>query len=498
MDNVGTEYMIITTRAGMDDQSSSVPGFGNCLFEDGIPVVMDPEGVYEEPIGISSTVAAQIVAFGPDLMHVTSPGLGVLGILRWCRQNNVRTVATYHSAFDDYAKHYMPELRPRFLPRCLFDTFVMWGVNMYFQTIYNSISTIFVPTPYIQNKLSANGSVQQGVNRSEVWGRAVDAEMFHPRKRSSAFRRKHSIPDAAVVVLWAGRMVPEKGMNIWLDVLAQLQQATDVQVIGVACGKGPGVDQMRALPYIRALGWLDTEALAEAYASSDIFLFPSAVETFGNVTLEAKASGVACIVEATCSSHLIQHGVNGFCCNRPETFFESTLQLVTDQALRGQFGARSRKEVATNNNLTVHNQAMLDNYQRVIDSRCVAHSIPTHTLWLGSFFEFFMTCLGSVLRFCLLLGAHRDGLAIKVVALGVWICLTILMLPFAVAVGGLLAGTSFLCTALATNLPTLLRETKASLMSAVGSRRISTEPKTGIRREERIAATTCTTAIDVS
>ena len=76
-----------------------------------------------------------------------------------------------------------------------------------------------------------------------------------------------------------------------------------------------GEEEILALPNTKFLGWLSGDALKVAYASSDVFLFPSAVETFGNVTLEAAASGLPLVVEAGCSGHLVNHGVNGFACS---------------------------------------------------------------------------------------------------------------------------------------------------------------------------------------
>ena len=75
---------------------------------------------------------------------------------------------------------------------------------------------------------------------------------------------------------------------------------------------------MNKVPRTEHLGWMSGEELARVYASVDVFLFPSEVETFGNVTLEALASGVPCVASAGCSGHLVSHGVNGFVVNKAD------------------------------------------------------------------------------------------------------------------------------------------------------------------------------------
>ena len=97
-----------------------------------------------------------------------------------------------------------------------------------------------------------------------------------------------------VVVLFVGRLVPEKRPDIFADVVKRLAaEGRGLRFKALVVGAGPYQDEMKALPNTTCLGWVGGAELAVAYASSDIFLFPSSVETFGNVTLEAAASGLA-------------------------------------------------------------------------------------------------------------------------------------------------------------------------------------------------------------
>ena len=106
-------------------------------------------------------------------------------------------------------------------------------------------------------------------------------------------------------------------------------------------GAGPYENEMANLPNTTHLGWLAGHDLSVAYASSDIFLFPGALETFDNVTLEAAGSGLPLVVEEECSGHLVQNGASGYACpqDNEEAFYAATLELLTNDARRSLVGA---------------------------------------------------------------------------------------------------------------------------------------------------------------
>jgi hypothetical protein len=200
----------------------------------------------------------------------------------------------------------------------------------------------------------------------KIWGRGVDMELFNPGRRSSEFRRARGIADDDVVILWVGRLVPEKRPEIWMSVLHRLQEE-GVSYKGLVVGHGAYESLMASMPNVLCTGWLSGVDLAEAYASADILLFPSAVETFGNVTLEALSSGVVCIVEENCSGHLVTNGYNGFCVPDGDTqkFYEATLSVVKDRQLR-QHMTTAARESAHRYERNVILQQMLENYKTMI------------------------------------------------------------------------------------------------------------------------------------
>jgi glycosyltransferase involved in cell wall biosynthesis len=142
------------------------------------------------------------------------------------------------------------------------------------------------------------------------WGRGVDLQMFSPDRRSNELRASKGISSSDIVVLWVSRLVPEKRPDIWMNVIKRLQEE-HLPVKAFVVGNGTFEKYLSKLRDVTCCGWMSGTALGEIYASADILLFPSDVETFGNVTLEALASGCPSIVEQKCGGHLVTHGVNG-------------------------------------------------------------------------------------------------------------------------------------------------------------------------------------------
>jgi hypothetical protein len=180
------------------------------------------------------------------------------------------------------------------------------------------------------------------ITNVQVWGRGVDLEKFSPKHRSKSFRENLGVADEIPIILFTGRLVHEKRPDIFAKVIRRLE-ALKVQYHALIVGAGPCDTMVKDLPNTTCLGWLSGSQLCEAYASSDIFLFPSSVETFGNVTLEAAASGLPLVVEGGCSGHLVKHGINGFACHagNEDEFFEATLKLIQDASMRENFSLES-------------------------------------------------------------------------------------------------------------------------------------------------------------
>lgn len=195
------------------------------------------------------------------------------------------------------------------------------------------------------------------------WGRGVDMNLFSPDRRSNYFRAAHGIGESDIVVLWVSRLVPEKRPDIWLNVVKRLQDS-GLPVKALVVGNGTFEKYLSKLKHVTLCGWLSGAALGEAYASADVLLFPSDVETFGNVTLEALSSGCPCVVEKNCGDHLVMNGSNGFTCKSGDVdgFYEAVRKIVVDPNLRSEMGKAARESAwAYERNIIL--QQMAENYK---------------------------------------------------------------------------------------------------------------------------------------
>ena len=323
-----------------------------------IPFLTDPNNPalsYQLGFSLSPSIRKKIDEFEPTLIHIAVPDCTALHVVQYARTKEIPLMGTYHSNIPEYMDHY---------PGLGWLKYILWG---FFRHQYNFYQALYVPTPFIKNFLTDSQKMDR-ITSLQVWGRGVDVEKFQPSYRSLQFRRNLGIADNEVVVIWCGRLVPEKRVDIFCDTIRRLDQE-GLNFRALVVGAGPCEDEVKALPRTCFCGWMNTEELSVAYASSDVFLFPSSVETFGNVTLEAMASGLPVVVEAGCSGHLVHEDENGFACQagNKDAFYEATRQLVTDKSMRQEYSQRSRELSLTMEKRTVVRQ-MLSNYSQVTES----------------------------------------------------------------------------------------------------------------------------------
>jgi phosphatidylinositol alpha 1,6-mannosyltransferase len=262
---------------------------GELVSVPSMPVPFHSE--YRMALRFPNSAKQRLLNFKPDLVLLAAPDILGQKALDYCLAQKIPVVGSYHTRLDTYLKFY----GLGFLEN--------WGRN-YLARFYNRVAKTYPPSESMADILR-----EQGIAKNlEVWGRGVDSTLFAPEKRSLAWRKQLGFSDADVVVCFVSRLVKEKNT----DLLARVLQKSGAKALIV--GHGPEEAHLRkALPQAVFAGFLQGEDLARAYASSDIFFFPSESETFGNVTLEAMASGLPAIcAKATGSNSLVVEGKTGF------------------------------------------------------------------------------------------------------------------------------------------------------------------------------------------
>nr|BCX00466.1 MAG: hypothetical protein KatS3mg041_0512 [Bacteroidota bacterium] len=311
-------------RAALQPEGELVPVFS-------VPIPGRAE--YRFSLPFSPRLWRRLRAFRPTLLHVATPDLLGLMALRYGREHGIPVVASYHTHFASYLKYYHLQGLEA----------TSWR---YFAWFYNQCQHVYVPTPEMEQELRAHG-VETEIRR---WARGVDTQLFHPGRRSEAWRRSVGAGPEDQIVTFVSRLVQEKNLPTLREVFQRLRELRP-GVRMVIIGDGPEREELeRALPFVRFLGHQSGEALATGYASSDIFFFPSDTETFGNVTLEAMASGLPVVcADAAGSRSLVRHGETGFLCPPYEvdTYVAHLEVLISDESLRRQMGQEARRWAET-------------------------------------------------------------------------------------------------------------------------------------------------------
>ena len=253
---------------------------------------------YRIALGLPSRIRRDIEAFAPDIIHLSAPDLLGWEALKLARRLGIPAVASLHTLFDTYLDYYsLGWLRP-FLQRRL-------------EAFYSGCDYVLAPTQAIADRLEREACAAQ----VRIWARGVDGELFNPARRCEVWRRSHGFNGERPVVVFFGRVVMEKGLAVFSDTVRQLERDRGPIPV-LVIGDGPALPWFKErLPNAVFTGFLSGEPLARAVASGDILLNPSSTETFGNVNLEAMASGLALVcADAPNTRALLRHGRSGLIC----------------------------------------------------------------------------------------------------------------------------------------------------------------------------------------
>lgn len=266
--------------------------------------------------------------FAPHIVHIATPDILGHRALTWAEILDIPVVTTYHTHFASYLDFYHLGWSEGALWRML-------------RRFYNRCDEVYAPTPAMRDALAAHGIA----STLRLWPRGIELDRFHPEARSEDWRAAQGFAEDDVVVSFVSRLVKEKGLDVFAETVRSLQNESR-PVRALVVGDGPERESLQEqLPEAVFAGHLSGDDLTTAYASSDIFLFPSETETFGNVTLEAMASGLGVVAaDAAGTASLIDDGQTGLLCPpRDRTaFLNATRRLVDDATLRQTLGTAAR------------------------------------------------------------------------------------------------------------------------------------------------------------
>jgi glycosyltransferase involved in cell wall biosynthesis len=333
-------------------EKPAFPATGDLVDVPAIPIPGRSE--YRLPIAIPLRVRRDLERFDPNVVHVSSPDLVGHRAVSWARRHKIAAVASVHTRFDTYLAYYhLQALEP--LARGIMRRF------------YHRCEVVLAPAESTGAILRA-----QRMNRDiTIWGRGVDRDQFNPGRRDMEWRRSVGIADDEMVIVFLGRVVMEKGLDVFSDAIhafATFGLKHRVLVVG----EGPARQWFEAqLPEAIFTGLLTGDELARALASADVFLNPSITEAFGNVTLEAMACALPVIAaEATGATNLVRTGVTGMLVDGtdPDEFAEVLAAYARDPSLR-QLHGDAGLELAKRMDWDSINSAVIRAYRHAIVKR---------------------------------------------------------------------------------------------------------------------------------
>jgi len=298
------------------------PATGDLVDIPAIPIPGRSE--YRLPIAIPGRVRRDLDEFKPNVVHVSSPDIVGHRAVTWARRHKIAAVASVHTRFETYLSYYHLEwLEPE--------------VRAILRRFYHRCEVVMAPAESTAAILRA-----QRMNRDiAIWSRGIDREQFNPQRRDMEWRRSQGISDDELVIAFLGRIVMEKGLDVFSEaILGLIDRGVKHHVLVI--GEGPARPWFeQRLPNAIFTGQLTGDDLARALASCDVLLNPSITEAFGNVTLEAMACTLPVVAaQATGATNLVRNGITGTLCDAGETeeFADTLENYARDPDLRRRHG----------------------------------------------------------------------------------------------------------------------------------------------------------------
>jgi len=325
---------------------------GDLVSLPSVPIPGRPE--YRVPVGLPGAIRRDLAAFDPNVVHISSPDVSAHRAVSWARARNLPAVASVHTRFETYLTYYHLQL---------FEPMLRAGLRR----LYARCDALLVPAESTAAVLRA-----QRMNRNiHIWSRGVDRDQFNPGRRDMEWRRGLGIGDDELAVAFLGRLVLEKGLDVFAAVIKELRRR-GVPHHPLVIGQGPARQWFEQhMPSGVFVGHQVGSDLGRALASADVFLNPSVTEAFGNVTLEAMASGIPVVAAvATGTTSIVRDGETGIMTDACDiaAFADALEAYARDPELRHRHGDAGLAYARTQDWDEI-NGSVLRVYEHVIERR---------------------------------------------------------------------------------------------------------------------------------
>lgn len=263
----------------------------------------------------------------PNVVQIVTEGPLGWSAMAAAKKLRLPVISEFHTNFHAYSQHY---------------GMAMLGgpIRAYLRWFHNQTMTTLVPTEALRHELASTG-----FRRLQVVARGVDTKRFNPARWNKLLRQSWGVGDHGLIALYVGRLAAEKNLPLVIDTFRHLQASRPGMKL-VMVGDGPERAALQARnPDVVFSGMRQGEDLAEHYASADLLLFPSTTETFGNVVLEAMASGLPVVAyDYAAAREHIRHGENGLraAFSDPLAFIGQAQSLVSDIENARRLGRNAR------------------------------------------------------------------------------------------------------------------------------------------------------------
>ena len=332
--------------------TTDTPAFeptGDLVSVPSIAIPFRPE--YKVATGLHGAARRDLEAFNPNVVHISAPELLCHGALKWAEKRGIATVSTVHTRFETYPRYYGVGFLEKPMIRRL--------------TRFYNRHDLLLTTGRGMSELLQGWGVTRPMR---IWSRGVDHARFNPNMRSLEWRRSFGIADDEVVVGFLGRLVLEKGLDVFAEVIKRLA-ARGVKHRVMVIGKGPAREWFaERVPTAVFTGFQAGDDLGRAVASMDIFFNPSVTESFGNVTLEAMSAGVAVVAARSVGPvGLVDEGVTGILCDPEDmdSYVEALARFAADHDFRHAAGVAGHK-LGLGYEWDTINQAVVDGYLEAV------------------------------------------------------------------------------------------------------------------------------------